>query len=228
MTTPLEFDAPPMAVGRYFDAQGQRKVLPYSALEFERARRAMGRILSTFHFRAGGNMLVTALFDEGAQMMPMERAVMSYGMVAVSADSSPYDGSRVESIIRRFALVGAVGIGAATLDGLAGLGHSAEALLAGKVVWARPDAYARLHGKPGLTVYRWLEVGPAVAVECSAGAGAHVDRFEWDIEEDGGEIVLTSRLERSVAFDGYRTGLRGHVHHGACRCGNPDPRIVPA
>lgn len=215
-----------MAVGRYFTPQGKRQFLPYSALELERSRRAMGRVLSTFHFRSGHNVLVTALMDEGAQLLGAERAVMSYGMVVVSADSSPYDAGRVESILRRFDLVAAIGISAVTLDGLEKLGHDPLKLFADMVVWARPGAYQRLAGKPGMKVFRWMEVGPAVALECRAGAGVHIDRFEWTVEEDNGEVVLTSRLERAREFDQVRTGVFGHVVHGVCQCGNPDPRIV--
>jgi hypothetical protein len=95
------------------------------------------------------------------------------------------------------------------------------------VVWAWPGAYESLLGKPGLNVYRCLELGPAIAVECSVGAGAHVDRFEWHVEELDGEVTLSSRLERCEVFEHYRTGIKGKVIHGVCRCGNPDPRIVP-
>ena len=221
-----EFACSPMAVGRYFDPEGVRQILPYSALELERSRRAMVRILSTFHFRSGNNILLTALMDQGAQLLGAERAIMSYGMVVASADCSLFDAGRVESILRRFDLVAVLGLSSDTLDGLVKLGHDPEKLFAGKVVWARPGAYERLAGKPGLSVYRWLEVGPAVALECREGAGAHIDRFEWDIEQVDGEVVLTSRLERSMAFERVRTGIHAHVKHGACKCGNPDPRIM--
>ena len=218
---------PPMAVGRFLDAQGQRQLLPHSALEAERARRAMMRILGTFHFRTESNVLVTAQFDELAQLLGAERAIMSYGMVAVSADSTPWDAGRVESILRRFKLVAALGISEATLDGLERMGFNPVQLFHGLVIWARPGAYERLQGKPGLKVYRWMEIGPAVAVECSAGAGAHIDRFEWDLAIEDDELVLSSRLERSQAFDGYRTGLKARILRGTCQCGNTDPRILP-
>ncbi|ROM33939.1 hypothetical protein BK648_24580 [Pseudomonas poae] len=218
---------PPMAVGRFFDAEGARELLPHSALETERLRRAMMRILSTFHFRTESNVLVTAQFDESAQILGAERAIMAYGMVAVSADSTPWDAGRVESILRRFKLVAALGISEATLDGLERMGFNPVQLFHGLVIWAREGAYQRLVGKPGLKVFRWLEIGPAVAIECNAGGGAHIDRFEWDVVTEEGEVVLTSRLERSVAFNGYRTGVHARIERGTCRCGNTDPRLLP-
>lgn len=221
------FTVAPMAVGRYRDAAGVRRALAHSALETERSTRAMSRILGTFHFRAGENLMVTALIDESVQALGMERSIMQYNMVAVSADSSLYDAKRVESIIRRFKLVGAFGITQATLEGLRGLGHDPEQLFKDMVAWAWPGAYESLLGKPGLNVYRCLELGPAIAVECSVGEGAHIDRFEWHVEERDGEVILSSRLERCEVFQHYRTGIKGKVIHGVCRCGNPDPRIVP-
>ncbi len=223
----LNCDVPPMAVGRYHDADKVRQLLPYSVIEVERARRATMRILSTFHFRTESNVLVTAQFDEGSQLVGAERAIMSYGMVAVSADSTPWDAGRVESILRRFKLVAALGVSEATLDGLERSGFNPVQLFHGLVIWARPGAYQRLAGKPGLKVHRWLEIGPAVAMECSAGAGAHIDRFEWDLSSDNDELVLNSRLERSVSFTGYRTGFKARILRGTCKCGNTDPRIVP-
>ncbi len=218
----------PIAVGRYLNVDGEKTSLPYSLMEVDRSRRAILRVLNTFHFRTGANILITSLFDEGAHMMPFERAVMTYGMVAASADSTPWDAKRVESIVRMFALSGAAGISGDVLDGLAQLGFKPEELFDGMKVWARPDAYERLKAFPNLDVYRWMEIGPAVAVECSQGAGAHIDRFEWNVEEIDGEVVLTNRLNRCVEFKNYHTGLKAKVHNGGCDCGNPDPRIIPA
>ena len=216
----------PMAVGRYTDAQGTATPLPYSFDEVERARRWTAIILSTFHFRTGSNMLLTSQFHEGAQFMPVERAIMSYGMVAVSADAHLYDARRVESITRGFSLVGAIGISAETLAGLEQLGHDPAVMFADMIVWARPGAYEQLKHSSALNVYRIFDVGPTIAIECSAGEGAHIDRREWLIEELNGEIILTSKLSRSAAFEAYNTGLKGHLVHGACQCGNADPRIV--
>lgn len=229
MTNPdLKFDISPIAVGRYIAADGSRKTLAYSALELERARLAAVRVLDAFHFRTGGNVMFTAMWDEGAQLLGVERAIMSYGMVVVSADSSVFDAGRVANISRRFKLIAAMGITPGTLEGLARMDLDPANVFDGMVVWARPGAYETLKALPGLQVYRCLEVGPAFAIECPAGHGAHLDRFEWNIEEEGGEVVLSSRLERSEPFYKLRTGLKGKVIYGVCDCGNPDPRVLPS
>ncbi len=220
------YGVPPLAVGRYFDATGTWRPIAYSSLELERGRVAALRVLQSFHFRTGGNIMFTSMWDEGAQLMPVERAIMSYGMVVISADSSPFDAGRVESIARRFELKGAMGITAATLEGLARMGHDPAKVFAGMVVWARPGAYETLSAIATLDVHRCMELGPAFAIECHAKSGAHLDRFEWDVTEDGGEIVLTSRLERSESFQRFHTGHRGRLLRGVCACGNADPRVL--
>lgn len=231
MNTPntLSTAVPPMAVGRYFSADGERVPLPYSMMELERQRRFALRVLSTFHFHPGVNIMFTALMDEGAHFLGVERAIMSYGMVVASADSSLYDANRVESIARRFPLAAVFGVTPGTLDGLKNFGHSAEKVFAGMPVWARPGAYEALRALPSIQasqVLRVMEVGPALGLECSEGVGVHVDRFEWDVESEDGEVLISSRLERCDVFERLRTGVKGHVVHGTCACGNPDPRII--
>lgn len=223
---PPVYPVAPIAVGRYLDAAGHRQPLAYSLMEAERARLAASRVLSSFHFRTGGNMLITSMWDETAHWLPVERAVMAYGMVAVSADSSLFDAARVESIARRFELKGAIGVTRATLEGLTKLGHEPARVFDGLIVWAHPEAYEALAPAGNLAVHRCLEIGPALAMECAAQCGAHLDRHEWTAEVQAGELLLSSRLERSESFVRLRTGLRGRVEQGVCACGNADPRIV--
>jgi hypothetical protein len=216
-----------IAVGRYPDRDGVMRLLRYSAAELERAIETYRRRLGTFHFRTGDHLLLTSLFDESAQFMPFERALFAYGLVLCSADASVFDAPRTESILRRFDVVAVMGVTASLLDGLVAQGHDPLKLFANRVVWARPDAYARLECCTAIKLHRWMEIGPAFAVECAAGAGAHVDRLEWDIETVNGEIVLTNRLERAVNFQAYRTGVRATIERHTCACGSADPRLRP-
>jgi hypothetical protein len=215
--------ASPIAVGRFM--HGDTSVfLPFSAAEVERARSAMLRLLRTFHFRSGQNVLFCSVLDDAAQVIPLERACMSYGLVVLSADSHFFDASRVESILRRFEVAATFGVTAATLDGLEALGIDPRAVFAKTLVWASPAAYERLRGMPGLR--RWLEVGPALGLECSAGQGLHICRFEWKVEEEDGEIVLSSRLSRAMPFARYRSAIHARLETGVCACGNADPRLI--
>lgn len=216
----------PITVGRYRRAE-EIRLLPVSAQEMERATHAQSRRIASFHFRSGDHMLVTALYDEAAQFTPTELALREFGLVLCSADASPFDAARTESILRRFEVAAVMGVNAALVDGLEGLGHDPTRLFAGPVVWARPDAYARLQKVPGLKLRRWIEIGPAVAIECAFGTGAHIDALEWQVEEEDGEILLTNRLNRALDFSRYHTGIKARVERGSCRCGSADPRVVP-
>lgn len=218
-------DLPPLTVGRYLSGDEVR-FLPFSMQELERAAEAYGRRIGTFHFRTGDHVLQTALYDESVHLLPFERALSHFGLVLCPADASLFDAARSESIVRRFGVTAVMGVNGPLLDGLAALGHDPAQVLAGPVVWARPDAYERLKGSDGIRLYRWMEIGPAVAVECAAGAGAHIDAVEWKVEQENGEIVLSSRLHRCVTFDRYRTGISAEVDHTACSCGSADPRVV--
>jgi len=146
--------------------------------------------------------------------------------VQLNSDSSFFDAGRTESHMRRFDVAAVCGVNAAMLDGLAAMGHDQNKVFANRVVWARPDALERLKSVPGINLRLWLEVGPAVAMQCAHGEGAHINRLEWHVETIGGEIVLSSRLDRSLDFDRYRTGVRAQLVTSACRCGSADPRVV--
>jgi hypothetical protein len=216
----------PMAVGRYLHAAGDVRLLPYSKPEFDRQVAAYQFRLGTFHFRTGNQVLITSLFDESFQFAPLQYSLREFGLVLLSSDSSFFDAARAESILRRFDVAAVVGVNAAVLDGLAAIGHDQNKLFANRVVWARPDALARLVDVPGITLRLWLEVGPAVAMQCAHGEGAHIDRMEWKVDEVNGEVVLSNRLQRALNFSGYHTGVHAHIEYAACSCGSADPRIV--
>jgi hypothetical protein len=170
--------------------------------------------------------LVTSLASEGAQFLPLERAAMDYGLVVCSADGSFNDAGRVESILRRFDIAAVVGVSLPVLEGLKHFGHEPAKIFTGPVVWARPDAYVLLKQTPEVHARLWMEIGPAVAVECSVGDGAHLDRLEWDVELEAGTLVLSSRLRRALEFRRLHTGIHAEVRRDACMCGSNDPRIV--
>jgi hypothetical protein len=220
-------DSPPMAAGRYRHRDGQELLLPFNHSELERAVRAYQYRIGSCGLKSGDVILVISLYDESFQFGAFNTALLDFDFVRVSADASPFDAGRVESIIRQFNPAAVVGINRAVLDGLASLGHDAGALLANRRVWARPDAWVQLRAVPGLNLYRWLEVGPAIAMECGEGAGAHIDSMEWRVESDAGELVLSSRLPRCLSFDRYRTGIRASLLTATCSCGVAGVRIIP-
>lgn len=218
----------PVAVGRFLDRQARKTSLPFSAQEVERSTLAIAKRLGSFHFRTGNQFLMISVYDECAQFSPLERALHEQGLVMIPADAVVFDAARSETILRRFDISAVVGINGAVLDGLEANGHDPKVLLSGKLVWARPCAYERLKGVNEVTLLRWIDLGPTVALECAHGGGAHICQIEWDVVSNDGEILLTSRLERALDFHNYATGMLGELRLSACACGSSDPRLVPA
>jgi hypothetical protein len=216
----------PMAVGRYFHGDTAHS-LPFADAEIARASKAQMRRIGTHHLRAGHYVVITSLFDESSQFLPTEEALHQAGLVSCMADASFYDAGRTESILRRFDIKAVIGVNTALLDGLEALGFNLETLFKGQIVWARPGAWERLQPLQGFALRRWYEIGPAVAMECNAARGAHLDALEWEVQTAAdGEIILSSRLQRTVDFRDYHSGLHGHIERQVCACGSADPRII--
>lgn len=219
-------EAPPLYIGRYRIGD-HSEFLPVSSRELARSARFFGRILDSFHFKDRDPVLTIATPDEAAQFTPFEKAAMAHGLILMNADHSLYEGHRLEAILRRFPVVGIMGLSGWILDGAIQLGHDSEALFAGRTVWARPCAYDRVAKVRAARVLRWVELGPTVGVECSHGAGVHVDDQEWAVEASpDGEILISSRLPRLVEVERLPTGVHGRIETRPCACGNGDIRIL--
>jgi hypothetical protein len=215
----------PELVGRYFVGT-QPHFLPLSTREITRAAEFVGTVIDTFGFRPGRAVLLVCQFEEAAQFLPIEEALTERGLILANAEASLYDGSRAESVLRRFDICAVIGLNAPLLESMEALGADVEKALAGKVVWARPCAYDRLAAMSGFTLRRYLEVGPTLGLECSYGGGVHVDAREWAFSEQEGEVRLTSRLMRALPLENAETGIRSQMDHRICDCGLADPRVV--
>lgn len=92
----------------------------------------------------------------------------------------------------------------------------------------------------GCRVFRhWgmIETGQGGAVECSPGSGLHLRETDVLVEivdpdtgrlvPDGefGEMVVTTLLRKGMPLIRYRTGDRGRILAGQCRCGSPMRRL---
>ena len=215
---------PPELVGRYF-VGGDAHFLPMSARELTRASEFMGWIIDTLAFEPGRAVLLVCQFEEASQFVPLEESLTTRGLILTNAEASLYDGARAVSILRRFDVAAVIGLNAALLDSMMAVEPGVQDLLRGKVVWARPCAYLRLAEMSGTELLRFVEVGPALALECGGAAGAHVDAREWRMDSEGGEVRLTSRLARSLAMQRAATGVYAPIVREVCACGLSDPRI---
>ncbi|MDB5969923.1 MAG: hypothetical protein JWQ90_2373 [Hydrocarboniphaga sp.] len=218
---------PAAVVGRYL-ITGQFHFLPASERDIDRAKQAVGRILDTYAFARGRHTLVISTLGDVVQMLPLKLAMVDRNLIVCTADASPYEFGRIRSMIGRFDIAAVFGVTAAVLDGLIASGTDPAALFKGKVVWARPDAYARLQNAADIELRRWIELGPALALECRCGDGAHIDSLEWQLDRaDDGELLVSSRLDRALSFVRMATGIRATLTRDLCGCGHPGPRVRP-
>jgi len=214
----------PVIVGRYLD-HGRAEFYPLAEPEVQRVSRGLERVLRTYDLPARSHVLVTSLASQVAAFMPLERALADMHMIVSNADASLFDVPRVVMYVRRFDVRAVLGIAPAVLDGLAAQGHDPAALFAGRVVWATPEACARLAPAEGMTLRMWSELGPAVGAECVHGGGLHVSSEEWSCTVSDQELVLSSRLPKLVGFKAHRTGIRVASMERVCPCGNTDIRV---
>lgn len=207
-----------------YDVAGERHFYGATSSEIDRAAFTISRVLRTYAFPAGSNILTISMVPEIIQYGSFERAVQMLGMYGLNADDSPFEAGRVESISRQFSPVAICGVAKSTLDGLAMIGHDPVKVFAGKVVWARPEAYDAVKALGGCVARRTVSVGPMFALECADGA-LHYDDRDWLVEDRGGALHLTSRMHRVEPLDGLDTGFRGAVSSAACACGVRDAVI---
>ena len=129
-----------------------------------------------------------------------------------SADRSPFDAFRTASLIRQLKPTVVMGIDRRVLDGLADAGRDLYEVFAPvpAVVAADDDAATRL-AATGLSVRRWLTIGPTSALQPLDDDALVYDPTRWAIESDGGELVITNLVDRLTPCDRFRTGRRGEV-----------------
>jgi hypothetical protein len=216
----------PEFIGRFLIGSEYR-FMPVAHMEVMRTAEFFGSVIDTHRIEIGRSVLLVSQFEEAAQFLPLEEALTERGLILTNAEASIYDGNRAASILRRFDVAAVIGLNSALLESLQTSECDVAGLLAGRLVWVRPCAYARLAELEGIELRRWIELGPAVAFECAAGAGAHVDSREWTLREAEGGLKLSSRLARALPIDDLFVGFAGSIERTPCACGLADPRVVP-
>ncbi len=208
-----------------FDDNGTRRLMAVSDRELGRMETFLRRVLRSDHGLRGRYALITSTMRDMAHIAPFERVLISKGLICCGAEANPYDGMRVESIIRRFDVAVVAVVTPIVLQAVHSAGHDPFKLLAGKIVWAAGNAYEELRGVPGIQLRRWQALGPALAIEGPHGGGAHVDGREWNIEPEGNHTFVSSRLDRAHVFDRLRVDMPVRIVTEPCPSGAYGPRV---
>jgi len=204
-------------------------VLPYPVSQDDHGRDISSAMkgLKSLGIHEQSRALVLSMLSEAAQYWPVQIGLLVSKAQFSLADASRFDAFRTAMFLRAMHYDVVLGINADVLDGLDDLGHAYGNIFDGvSVLAARAGAYERLRDA-GLAPRWWLHVGPTVAVECDALAGAHIDSDEWAVDVAGGEILVTARQPRAATIDRHPTGVMGEIATEPCACGRSDPRVVP-
>jgi hypothetical protein len=161
--------------------------------------------------------------SEAVQFAPWERASNRLGAAFTVVDGYRVDTQRLLAYLDQFSLNAVLGLPDALAAGVAEQVDLAAILGRVPVLAARPHARARL-AAAGVEARLWLHGGPAVAVECGARAGAHIDP-RWRPAAEDGELVVHASEDQRLA-PRVATGLRASILSDRCSCGNSSPRVV--
>jgi hypothetical protein len=215
----------PSAVAQ-FDHNGTPRLLPISEREVSRTEAFYRRVLASDWNLRGRFGLVIGTQGDASFLAPFERLLASRGVVVVNSEANSWDGARTEATIRRFDVALVAVVSGVVLDAIGNAGFDPVELFQDKIVWASGDGYTRLEGAKGVDLRRWINLGPAVALEGRHGGGAHVDGREWNIEAEGDTTYVSSRLDRAMAFDRLPIDLACTINTAPCPGGALGPRIV--
>jgi hypothetical protein len=169
------------------------------------------------HYRALGLgdddlVLVVALLSQAIHAVPLEAGAGRVGALYSSADATRFDAFRTASLIRQLQAKVVIGVDAEIVTGLDDLELDLSDVFGSvaAVVAADAAAFARLTDA-GLPTGRWLRLGPTSAVSVPGEDALAYDATRWQVDEDGGALLLTNLAERYTPCERFHTGVRGTV-----------------
>jgi hypothetical protein len=208
------YEDPPevWGVGRVV-VNGEVVPWPVAQADVEDEAESLVPRLSALGLEPGGLVLFVSMLSQAMHVVPLERAAGRVGALYSSADSTPFDAFRVAALVRQLEPQVVLGITSDMLDGLLEAGREPARVLESvpAVVTADDDAHSRLRAD-GLTLRRWVKVGPTSAIEGLDGDGARYDAARWDVhasDDLDGELVISNLVPRLTPARALRTGLHG-------------------
>jgi hypothetical protein len=213
MTFAKRFEDPPAVwgVGRLV-VGNELTPWPVSQDDIDDEAESLAPRLAALGLEPGGVVLIVSMLSQAIHAVPLERAAGICGALYSSADATPFDAFRVAALVRQLEPQVVMGIIADVLDGLGEAGHDPAEVLGSvpAVVTADDDAHARLRAS-GLAPRRWILLGPTSAIEGRDDDGPVYDAGRWDVEEDGGELLVSNLVPRLTEARRLRTCVRGRV-----------------
>jgi hypothetical protein len=213
MTFAAAYEDPPVAWGVGRVVVGDEMIpWPVSQRDIDHETESMVPRLAALGLGEGGLVLIVSLLSETIHVYPFEQAAGRLGALYSSADRTRFDAFRTASLIRQLRPTVVMGIDRRVLDGLDESGRDLYEVFAPvpAVVAVDDDAATRL-AATGLTVRRWLTLGPTSALQPLDDDALVYDPTRWEIESERGELVITNLVDRLTPCDRLPTGRRGEV-----------------
>ncbi len=143
-------------------------------------------------------------------LWPYENALIGMKVPFGVAEPVAIDAPRTDMFLRRFRMQAVIGLTGEIVDALIALERDLDALLCHSTLVVLPPATATLR-RAGLAPWTMIPVGPIFAFEPPEGGGARYDDSEWLIEEEAGQLLLTSLAPRACPFVRLPTGVTGTI-----------------
>jgi hypothetical protein len=213
MTFAKEFEAAPpiWGIGRVMVGD---EVVPWemSAADIEDETEVAAQHYRTLDLGDGDLVLVVALLSQAIHAVPLEQGAGRVGALYSSADATRFDAFRTASLIRQLEAKVVVGVDAEIVAGLDDLDRDVGGVFGpvDAVLAADAGAFARLTDA-GIATGRYLRLGPTCAVAPPDVDALAYDATRWQVDEEGGELLLTNLADRLTPCDRFRTGIRGTV-----------------
>jgi hypothetical protein len=185
---------------------------PVSAADVDDETESMATRLAALGLGDGGLVLIVSLLSEAIHVAPFERAAGRLGARYSSADATNFDAFRTVSLVRQLHPAVVLGVNARVCDGIVDMGRDLASVFGGvgAVVAADQGAAAQV-AAADLPTARWQRLGPTSAVSTPGAATLDYDAARWRVEDDGGELVVTSLAARLRPCVRFRTGVAGRV-----------------
>jgi hypothetical protein len=192
------------------NSQGLGEVTPWpvSQHDIDDEAASLAPRLAALGLGDGGLVLIASLLSQAIHVVPLEKAAGIVGALYSSADATPFDAFRTVSLVRQLTPTLVVGIDSAVLDGMDDPATALGNVPA--VVCASADAGRRLR-EAGLEPRGWVKLGPTSAFQGPDDEAFVYDETRWQVDEEGGELLITNVADRLTSSERLRTGVRGTV-----------------
>ena len=189
-----------VCMGRFL-VDGEPVDFPYSEDDLARDTAHWTRVMSGYGVARGKRVLVTALSWEMPWALSARLGVNGAGATYSNSEVWGWDARRLDMFVRRLSPHVVLGPGRELVDALGDIVELAERLRDVPVLLVRPDAVPALEDAGVRPAGLVTPIGPTVAVSLPDGSGLAVDGGTWSLDEEDGELLISTVGPRAASFD---------------------------